>query len=43
MTTDEEAKKEGYESLADLKAVLVKIYGDIPNDELFTFISFEQD
>lgn len=41
--TEDEAKKEGYESLAELQAVLVKIYGEIPSDELFTFVSFEQD
>ena len=41
--TEDEAKKEGYESLTDLQSVLVKIYGEIPSDELFTFISFEQD
>ena len=39
--TDEEAKKEGYESLSELQDILVKIYGEIAQDEPFTFIEWE--
>lgn len=39
--TDTEAKKEGYERLEELKAVLNKIYGDIPENEIFTLIEWE--
>ena len=39
--TGEEAKKEGYESLSELQDILVKIYGEIPKGELFTFVEWE--
>ena len=39
--TEDESRKEGYESLADLKDILVKIYGEIADDELFTFVQWE--
>lgn len=39
--SDEEAVKEGYKSIEELRSVLTKIYGEINNDELFTFIEFE--
>ena len=39
--TDQEAKKEGYESLSDLQEILVKIYGEIAPEEPFTFIEWE--
>ena len=39
--TEEEARKEGYESLSDLRDTLIGIYGEIDKWEPFTFISFE--
>ena len=39
--TDQEAKKEGYESLSDLQEILVKIYGEIGPNETFTFVEWE--
>jgi hypothetical protein len=37
--TEDEAKKEGYNSLKDLKEALVKIYNPVEND-IFTLIHF---
>lgn len=39
--TEQEAKKEGYESLSDLQEILVKIYSEIAPEEPFTFIEWE--
>ena len=39
--TDDEARKEGYTSLADLQNILERIYGVIDPNELFTFIEWQ--
>lgn len=39
--SDEEAIKEGYKSVEELRSVLTKIYENIDNDEPFTDIEFE--
>lgn len=39
--SDEEAVKEGYKSIQELRDVLTRIYGEIDDNELFTFIEFE--
>lgn len=39
--SEEEAVKEGYESVEQLRSVLFDIYGETPETELFTFVEFE--
>ena len=39
--TEEDAIKEGYESLEDLQDILTRIYGEIAPDETFTFVEWE--
>jgi hypothetical protein len=39
--SEEEAIKEGYKSLSDLKEILTKIYGEIDPNEIFTFVEWE--
>lgn len=39
--SNEEAIKEGYKSIEELRSVLTNIYGNISDDELFTFIEFK--
>lgn len=39
--TENEATKEGYTSLSELRDVLYQIYGEIDDTELFTCVEFE--
>lgn len=39
--TEDEARKEGYETLLDLQDILTRIYGEIAPDETFTFVEWE--